>query len=464
MARPTRDVEIIEVLHPDDPALDWPMAASTPTPPPPPRPPLRESPRRRWPWAALVLVSVIAVSIVAISAIDGDDPPAMAEGKYLVDDPSLKSYSADIVTPPDSHGYYALLSQGGPSDGWVSVEASQAGAPPIFLDSFVETVEGAPMVISADDALRTATVVDRFPGWTLVVRSSGLPREEVSNFSRAVQVRTELAGPQVTWAVPGSGRPIIATARSRDEALFGRTTTRMTYLDDNARVVTLRVADGDVDRQARALSYLSTGNLREDDDRTVATLAESGETVVLWEQDGHVLSLSAMDTPASMLALSRRVRQATEDEWHTRLIFLRPDYKVGDFALVAGDRGEWLAGVQRAERGGEQQFLWWFSLPDEPQTSVSLPVRFEPTTMPFADRVVVGDVTYVFISMPGTSDVTTASVYAGDDTGTELTLQQMFPDVDVVFGVYRTTTTGSVRVFTPGLQSPYLGLVPDPLK
>ncbi|MBI4934832.1 MAG: hypothetical protein HY828_13195 [Actinobacteria bacterium] len=464
MARPTRDVEIIEVLHPDDPALDWPMAASAPVPPLPPVPQRREPDRRRWPWVAAAIVSVIAVGIVVIAALDGDDPPALAEGKYLIDHPSLTSYSADIVTPPDSHGYYALLSQGGPGEGWVSVEASQAGAPPIFFDSFVETVEGAPMVISADDPLRTATVIDRFPGWTLVVRSSGLPRQEVSNFTRAVQVQTELAGPQVTWAVPGSGRPIIATARSRDEALFGRISTRMTYLDDRAQLVTLRIADGDLDRQVRALSYLSTGNLREDGGRTVATLAESGETVVLWEQDGHVLSLSAMDTPDSLLELSGRVRQATEDEWHTRLIFLRPDYRVGDFALVAGDRGEWLAGVQRAERGGEQQFLWWFSLPDEPQTSVSVPVRFEPTTMPFADRVVVGDVTYVFISMPGTSDVTTASIYAGDDTGTELTLQQMFPDVDVVFGAYRTTTTGSVRVFTPGLQSPFLGLVPDPLK
>ena len=466
MARPTRDVEIIEVLHPDDPALDWPLAAFSPIPPPPPnRPEGDDAPgRRRWRWLVLALVTVAAAVAVAVVAVSGDDPPALAEGKYLIDDASVRAYSADIVTPPDSHGYYALLSQGGPGDGWVSVEASKDGDPPVFLDAHVETVQGAPMVIATDDPLRTATVVDRFVGWTLVVRSAGLPLDEVANFTRAVQVHTELAGPQVTWAVPGSGRPIIATGRSRDEALFGRVATRMTYLDGRSQLVTLRIAEGDLDRQVRALSYLSTGNLRVDDGRTVATLAESDETVVMWEQDGHVLSLAAVATPATLLSLSHAVRQATDDEWHTGLIFLRPDYRVGDFAFVAGERDEWVAGVQRAERGGAQQFLWWFSLPDDPATSVSIPVRFEPTKMPFADRIVVGNVTYVFVSMPRTSGVTTASVYAGDDTGTELTLEAAFPDVDVVFGAYRTTMVGDVRVFTPGLQSPQFGLVPDPLK
>jgi hypothetical protein len=238
----------------------------------------------------------------------------------------------------------------------------------------------------------------------------------------------------------------------------------MTYLDAHSELVTLRIADGDLARQVRALSYLSTGTPQSNGGRTVATLVESGETVVMWEEDGHVLSLAAIATPATLLALSHAVRQATEDEWHTRLIFLRPDYRVGDFAFVAGAPGEWAGGVQRAERDGLPQFLWWFSLPDDPSTSVSVPVRFDPLTMPFADRVVVGNATYVFVSMPGTSGVTTASVYAGDGSGTELTLDQAFPDVDVVFGAYRTSATGPVRVFTPGLQTPQLGLVPDPLK
>jgi hypothetical protein len=461
MARPTRDVEIIEVLDPDDPTIDWHVAAS----PPPPPPPAGPTPgRRRWPWVAFALVVVASVVAVVITAVTDDTgEPVLAEGKYLVDDVAVRSYSADIVTPPDGNGYYAMLAQGGPLDGWVSVEATRSTELPIFRDSYIDTVEGAPMVISADDPLRTATVIDRFVGWTLVVRSAGLPLREVSNFTRAVQVNTALAGPQVTWGVPGAGRTIVATGHSRDEAMYGRVITRMTYLDERQEVVTLRVADGDLERQLRTLSYMSIRSPETIDGRSVVTLAETGESVVMWEQDGHLLSLAGVADRPTLTALSRQVRQATDDEWHTRLIFLRPDYRVGDFATVSSG-SDWVAGVQRAERGGRDLFLWWFSVPGDGFTSMSVPVRFEPTTMPFADRVVVGDVTYVFVSMPGTTGVTTASVYAGEGPPAELTLRQAFPDVDVVVGVHRVDSPGQVRVFTPGLQSLQGGLLPDPLK
>jgi hypothetical protein len=285
----------------------------------------------------------------------------------------------------------------------------------------------------------------------------------VSNFARGLQVESSSTGVQVTWGVPGSGRQIVTSARSSDEALFGRVDTRMTYLDDRSDVITLRVAAGDLDEHARTLSYMAERPPETIGGRVIATLPDTGESLVMWEQDGHLLSLTGVVDPATLLTLSGEVRRATEDEWQTRLIFLRPDYRMGAFTSLADGDG-WLAGIQRAERGGIDKYLWRFTVPADRLNSAWVPVRFDPITMPFADRIVIDGVTYVFVSMPGSSGVTSATVYVADGPGIDLTLRPAFDDVDAVFAAYRVVGPGDVRVFSPGVQSPQSGLLPDPLK
>jgi hypothetical protein len=213
----------------------------------------------------------------------------------------------------------------------------------------------------------------------------------------------------------------------------------------------------------RTLQLLSPTPPTNVDGRIVATLPDTGDPVVLWEQDGHLLSLTGQADPAVLVELSHDVRQATEQEWHTRLIFLHPDYRVGAFVTI--DTGDsWRAGVQQAERGGDTNYLWWFTLPNDSFTSTSIPVRFDPTVQPFADRVVIDGSTYVFVSAPSSSGVTTATVYAGDTAVADLTLRRALPGVDAVFGVYRVDLAGPVRVFAPGLTAADAGLLPDPLR
>jgi hypothetical protein len=80
-----------------------------------------------------------------------------------------------------------------------------------------------------------------------------------------------------------------------------------------------------------------------------------------------------------------------------------------------------------------------------------VPIRFEPTVEPFADRIVIDGVTYVFVSAPADSGVTDATVYFGDSGIEQLTLRQPFPDIPVVMAAFRVDTPGPIRVTSPGV-------------
>jgi hypothetical protein len=460
-------MEIIEVLDPDDPSLDWHVARAEPEPP---REAL-EARRGRWPFFAGA-ASVAVLAVVVVATVSGDDarpvpPPdtvaVLADGRYLIENDALRTYSADIVTPPDDQGYFALLSDGAPADGWVSVAVDRTPATPaVFLDGEVRDVDGLQFVGSVDDPSRV-TVVRRFDnGRSLTVKSSRLSDNELSLFVRGITVGVGDGVPTVSWGPPGSGRNVVVTAATERQALLGDVVTQVRYLDDHSDVLTLRVADGSLDQHVRTLQLLSQSAPENVGGRIVATLPDSGEPVVLWEQDGHLLSLSGQADPAALVDLSHDVRQATEQEWQTNLIFLHPDYRVGSFATL--NRGDgWEAGLQLAERGGASKYLWWFTLPSDRFTSTSVAVRFDPTVQPFADRVVIEGSTYVFVSAPASSGVTTATVYAGDAPVADLQLGRAFSDVDALFAVTRVDSPGPVRVFAPGITAHEAGLLPDPL-
>lgn len=171
-----------------------------------------------------------------------------------------------------------------------------------------------------------------------------------------------------------------------------------------------------------------------------------------------MLSLTGAVTPDRLLAFSRAVRSATEAEWKGLLYGLHPDYRIGEFERLGGgnaaDGSAWLAGLQLTERDRRTQYLWWWTSPDRPDTSMSVAAGADLGVAPHVDTIVVRGATYVFISVPTSSPATTARVVAADGTSTDVPLAQSFPDVPVRAGVTRVDTPGAVDVTIDGLDTP----------
>lgn len=446
-------MEIIDVLDPDDPSIDWgvvhvaaPLDAS----------PAVRAPRRRWPWVAASVAAVVAIVVAVVVTGDADVPPEpTAEGRYVLVDSRLRNYSTDVATPFDDSGVFRVWAVGGPEQPHVTIQIdTQARDPFLVFDGSTREVDGLTVIDALGRPGQTTVVRDLGDGARMVVRSTGLSDADVVAVANAGQVNNG-QGALVDLTVPPAlqqrlGLREVVASRWQDEALYGTVETTMRYLDESSNVVTLRVAKGSLSQQVTALDYLANRPSTRRGDRAVGQLAASGDAVVLWQQDGYVLSLTGPGNPERYYALSRGVRAATAAEWDTQLIFLRPDYRVGDFALL-GRGDEWVAGVQRAERGGATKLLWWFTVPSEPGTSTSVAVRFEPTVEPFADRIVIDGVTYVLVSAPADSGVTDATVFFADSGVEQLTLTQPFPDIPVVMAAFRVDDPGPVRVMAPGV-------------
>jgi hypothetical protein len=453
MPRRPDDMEIIDVLDPDDPSIDW-GVVHTAAPPPPLA---VRGPRRRWPWVAGSLAVVVAIVIALVVTGDHPAPTELtAPGRYVLVDSRLRNYSTDVATPFDDTGGFRVWAVGGPDQPHVEIQIdTEARDPFITFDGSTRNVQGLHFIDALGSRPGQVTVVrDLGRDSRMVVRATGIGDADVAAIVNYTNIGTS-AGRVADVIMPVGveqrlGLKEVVSSRWADEALYGAVQTTMRYLDEQSDVVTLRVAKGALFDQVTALGYLGDRAPRAEGGRFVGTVSSNGDAVVLWQQDGYVLSLSGPGNPERYYALSLGVRKATAAEWDTQLIFLRPDYRVGDFALL-GRGDEWVAGVQRAERGGATKLLWWFTVPSQPGTSTSVPIRFEPTVQPFADRIVIDGVTYVLVSAPASSGVTDATVYFADSGVEQLTLTQPFPDIPVVMAAFRVDDPGPVRVMAPGV-------------
>jgi hypothetical protein len=453
MPRRPDDTEIIEVLDPDDLSIDWGVVRAAPA-----SPPTRAEPRsrRHWPWVVVAVVAVVGVVVaIVITGNEAVPAPVTADGRYVLVDPRLSNYSTDVATPFDDSGGFRVWAVGGPDQPHVEIQIDTGATDPfIAFDGATRNVHGLDFISTLGRANRVTVVRDLGRDSRMVVRAAGLSDADVATIVNDTNIDTS-AGRVADVVMPvGLERSLglreVVSGRWQDEVLYGRVETTMRYLDEQSNVVTLRVARGSLFDQVTALGYLADRAASERGGRFAGQLTDTGDAVVLWQQDGYVLSLTGPGDPDRYVELSGAVRPATADEWDTQLMFLRPDYRVGDFALL-GRGADWVAGVQRAERGGATKLLWWFSVPSEADTSTSVPVRFEPTVQPFADRIVVEGVTYVFVSAPAGSGVTDATVFFGDSGVEQLTLTQPFADIPVVMAAFRVDDQGSVRVMAPGV-------------
>jgi hypothetical protein len=452
--RAPSDVEIIEVLDPNDPSIDWSSAASSPPPPGCGWREADEPPGRRW-WPWVAAVAALALVVVAVSAVLHREPqPTMAVGRFVVDDGGLRPYLAEVATAPASGDAFVLWTGERRDQPFVSVQAESAPAATfVAFDSVIRISHGTRVVSPVDDRT-TSTVVRKFSdGTQIVARGTGLSDEQFIPLVNSITVGRDAQGALTVDADPSLLHALSlstwASTRTADEALFGDVSSTMQYLDDHSDLVTLRVADSALAEQVRTLRFLSREPVTMQGNRTLAALSSTGENVVMWEEGGHQLTLSAVGDPSQLLALSHHVRGATEQEWNTGLRFLRPDLRAGDVASVAHGR-LWRAGIQRMQQGGKPKYLWRFSLPEDEFTSITAPLRFDPAVMPFADRVVVDGVTYVFVSVPRSSGVTTATVFFGDHDVKELELKRPFSDVPMLVAAFRVDNPVPVRVVVPG--------------
>ena len=448
------DLTIIEVLDPDDPSLLW-SDAPLPVAPAPPRP----TPPRSggaWPWL-LGTVAVLALAWFVASALGADpEPPTpsvvLADGRYLLDDPSFEPYSADIVAASPSRQVFRMWTDDGqPGARSVTVEARQGAAPPfVATDAAVRVVDGVTLMVSIADPTVVVSERDLADGWHAVITTRGLEPDEAVEVAQRVQVVT-LSSRYEVELLPSQLGSIelqpVAGGTTLADRLYGDVTSELRYLDPSGAEYTLRVADGAVDDAARLLQFVSDGLPTNIGGRVVGRLTDTGEGVVLWEDDGMLLSLTAPVDPSVLASSADRVRGATRDEWQALLRGLQPDYRLGEATVVAESDlpGEvWIAGAQRARRGEEELLLWWFSEPGDRSSVVSRPASPMVDGVG-VDRFVIDGHTFVFVRVEAAQGEA-VKVSWGPDLLMILPLQPGYLDEKVLMAVTRLDVRGEVTV------------------
>jgi len=477
MARRDRDVEIIPLLPADHVDHVW-GAATTIASSDAGEPPVEGSPRRsapsRWP-IIVAAITVVAVVIVAIAASSGSDQhaatttsvapvtgvvtsttlltPIVGElpgGHFVIDDPALVPYSADVLAPPNDGRFYELWSVNGPESPWVSVEAQRGDVPDLaFSHSSRHLVDGVEVIDS--NLSKVATVVRQVDsGWWVVVRASGMADTQLVEFATTL----DIVGDRVE---AGSGLLIdqrmqsVATASSPDELIFGTVEGESRYaLGRGGGLVTLRVSPAaGLAVRPDHLQYVANDPSTDSSGHIRGTLLDSGESFDSWFAAGHRFTLTGMVDVDVLAKFSDEIVPVSNADWSGRVYGLHPDYRLGPFTVngggSAGDGSQWSAGVQTATRGGHTWFLWWWTVPHHPERSSSIEVPADLHTAAYFDTIVVPGATYVFASLPSTSQ--TVPITVTDAAGTRRAISMVpVKGASILVGVARIDTPGVVTI------------------
>ncbi|MFM2077503.1 MAG: hypothetical protein RJA49_1393 [Actinomycetota bacterium] len=448
------DVEIIEVLDPDDLSLPWSSASF--------QAPAREysgreqqrPPQRALPWvlAALGLVTCLVIGVVLTR--DHPPPPApLAEGRFVLAGPTVALLSADEVDrvpTPDSFRMWADDAQ--PGGAWISVQVGRPStAPLVARDATVATVAGVSLAVSDHEEQSLAATRDFGAGWFGEVHLHGIAPLLAATIVRGLHLGLTYSGdPVVELDNARIGAldltPVVA-ADSQDTALFGTVTSEVRAMSRGVEF-TLRVADGDLASRIANLRYLSHGVTTLVNDVAVTTLWDSGDAIAMWGADGRVLTITAHTDPMMVAAMADDVRGATVPEWADALRDLPLRYRLGPARTLATGsdaKGEWTAGAQLADRPGGPELLWWFSAPGDRSKVITVaasPLDGDRTT----DRFVVDGVTYVFVQSRRLGGVDRAEVSVDGHTAAEVPLASQFDNGRVLLGATRIAAEGRISL------------------
>ena len=472
------NLELIEVFAPDDVSAwsDIPSEHSGPS-----DPPAAARRSRRGVVVTGVLVAVaFAASTVALSDDTTSESAATttvavsattlrapldpsAPTHYLLDDPSLTPYSADVVTPPANGEQVRVYTDGTPAaivvielhphadEAYGVVGATRDVVNGIeFARSHIWCPTSVAPTSTRCELLRSEVAID--DQWSVTVRATGLKTSEFARIVGGVGVVNGALAEDVD-VMNDLGIGLTFESDSRDDLIFGRVETAVRYLTADGEIATLRSAVGNPDHWLAGIRYLVTDAQPSFYGRTYGYMMDTGEAFVAWEEDGRLLSLVGPGDAGELATISRQVRPATDAEWSAMVYGLRPDYTLGDFETLATGHAAnaelWRAGPQLAERGGVIQFLWWWTVPGRADVTDSTAASAAVGKRPHVDTLVVLGATFVFVTHPSAAGTATVRTATGVEFDAELI--QPFAESPVYMAVVRVEEPGAVTVEIDGV-------------
>ncbi len=329
MRRPTHSVEIVEVLHPDDPDSPWEEGADAAAPTP------REAPTRRSGRVMAVAGVAVALAVVAAAFIGRDgssatststaalttvpvvDPAdAAPSGFYAVVDPSLTPFAADPAQPLTRSGVFRIWAARGPEGVWIAAEGTaRKSLPHLFPDGRRRTVDGFELITPTDQPTRTLVEVSN-DSWSATITAHLVDDATLVRFvDGLIFGRGDLLdGARVLRDL---GLTDAAHYRRGTEAMYGETSATVRYLTADGKVVVLRMAAGaDLSEHSAMLSYFTDGPVSVDIvGRVSGRLADTGESVFMWAADGQLFTLTGPLPVADLEQISRHVAAMSNSEW-----------------------------------------------------------------------------------------------------------------------------------------------------
>ena len=459
------DVDLIEVFAPDDAAL-W--ADAAPVHAEQLDSPIGQRPTRR----GVVLVGLlVAGAVVGAATLSNDEqsqvaPPATvlatpttvrlplapsSDTHFLIENGVLTAYAADIVTPPPRGQQVQVWTNGTSVGPLVTIELHPHAYEPYgIVGASRDVVDGVELVrpITQPQSWMSEVAID--DTWSATVRATDLNGADVARIVGSVRViNSELPDDSEVMADLGLG--LTFEDESLDDLIFGRVESTVRYLTVGGDVVTLHSAVGSSEHRLAAFSLLTTGAQPFFYGSSHGRLP-NGDAIVVWVDDGRLLSLVAPGDPVDLISISQQVRRASDAEWTAMLYGLRPDYTLGEFATQAtglvSDTELWRAGPQIAQRDGRTEFLWWWTVPGTTDFSASTAASGGVGSQPHFDTVVVPGATFVFVSQPDSGG--TVTVHAIDGTEYLAELLQPFTQSPVYMAVVRIETPGPITVTIDG--------------
>lgn len=450
-------LEIIEVLAPDDLALDAEVAA-------PAAPVTATAPRpRHRGLAAIAVVAALAFGGWVVAGGDDDSsdavattttearpqlaPDAATDGHFLLLADSLRPYSADIVTEPSERAIFRLWGTTSADQPWWSVQALPGSLDDFFFVNAVRTSVDGTDVIQRVGTNTLITLRDFGDGWVGVVTSSGLGGPVHVRLANDLRHEgTEIVESGTTSE--GLGLRQVAAEAWESQWLYGDVTSQVRSIAADGTMVTLRVGAGAIADRRLALPYFTGGPAGFTGNGVNGHRRDTGESIVIWTEGDALLSLTAAMPIDQLEPLRDAVVAATAEEWSLRMYAATADYRVGDWYTLAegtDDQGiQWSAGVQAARRGGRNLVLWWWRTPDGGTRSVEAPPNSswsEPTT------VVTRGATYVFVRTSPDDDGT-IDVLDGNGALHVVEVQSAESLLGELFGATRLTTPGRAQFST----------------
>ncbi len=430
------DVELIEVFSTDD-VSPWPDerpfgSASSDVPN-----------RRRHSHRGVITagLSVIAVGVAGTMLLSDDsttesaatttaaasattvrsllDPTAPKH--FLIDDPALTPYAADIVTPPPNGQQVQVWSNGTAIGPIVTIELHPHAYEPYGIVGATRDVVAGVEVVRPN--AQPGTVISEVAvddAHSVTVTATNLGDAEIARIaSSLLVVDGQLADESDVMTELRLG--LTFEDESLDDLIFGRVESTVRYLTPDGEIATLRSAVGSSEHRLAGFRFMTT-------DRQPFSYGSShgrlpnGDAIVVWEDEGRLLSLVAPADPDDLIPdelirLSGEVRPATDSEWSAMLYGLRPDYTLGDFETLATGHASntelWRAGPQIAERSGRTEFLWWWTVPGLDDVTDSAPASLAVSTRSHVDTLVVPGATFVFVSHPNSGGTVTVRTSTG---------------------------------------------------